>query len=69
MNIEIRGSGFSAKSSDFLPPKWSKNAGSRPHIFSKTPLLISYYYRISTPNQRRYLFRYVDFWQPNSSRQ
>jgi hypothetical protein len=27
VNIEIRGSGFSAKSSDFLPPKWSKNAG------------------------------------------
>jgi hypothetical protein len=25
--MEIRGSGFSAKSSDFLPPKWSKNAG------------------------------------------
>jgi hypothetical protein len=27
MNMEIRGSGFSPKSSDFLPPKWSKNAG------------------------------------------
>jgi hypothetical protein len=29
VNIEIRGSGFSAKSSNFLPPKWSTNAGYR----------------------------------------
>jgi hypothetical protein len=28
VNIEIWGSGFSAKSPDFLPPKWSTNAGS-----------------------------------------
>jgi hypothetical protein len=27
VNIEIRGSGFSAKSSDFLPPKRTMNAG------------------------------------------
>jgi hypothetical protein len=26
MNIEIRGSGFSAKSSDFLPPKRTMNS-------------------------------------------
>jgi hypothetical protein len=33
VNMEIRGSGFSAKSSDFLPPKWSKIAGSKGIFF------------------------------------
>jgi hypothetical protein len=35
VNSEIRGSGFSAKSSDFLPPKWSKNVGFRSILMTK----------------------------------
>jgi hypothetical protein len=40
---EIRGSGFSAKSSDFLPPKRTMNAGLGHHIKHTVSLKIKIY--------------------------